>query len=37
MPLAMASTPRPDVPSGAAHVASPWAAQVSEADAGRKP
>ena len=33
----MASTPRPDDPSGAAHAASPWAAQVSEAEPVRLP
>ena len=37
MPLAMASAPRPDDPPGAAHAASPWATQVSEAEPVRLP
>ena len=37
MPLAMAPPPRPAVPSGEAHAASPWAAQVSEAEPVRLP
>ena len=37
MPLAMASTPRPDGASGAAHAVPPGAAQVGEAEPVRLP
>ena len=37
MPPAMASPPRPGDASAAAHEASPWAAQVSEAEPARLP